>query len=51
LVTRANSAVWQMLREDRAWLNQPALNREVTVNCLPNQVSTMAERLETLRKS
>ncbi len=42
--------VWQMLREDRAWLEQPALNVKLKLNCLPNQVAAMAERLETLRK-
>jgi glycolate oxidase FAD binding subunit len=42
--------VWQMLREDRAWLEQPALNVKLKLNCLPNQVATMAGRLETVRK-
>lgn len=43
--------VWQMLREDRPWLDQPApLNIKLKVNCLPNQTPAMAERLETLSK-
>jgi glycolate oxidase FAD binding subunit len=45
------SLVWQMLREDRPWLEQPAaLNVKLKLNCLPNQVAAMAERLEALRK-
>ena len=48
--TREQALVWQMLREDRAWLEEPALNVKLKLNCLPNQVATMAGRLETLRK-
>ena len=45
------SLVWQMLREDRAWVEQPsAANVKLKLNCLPTQIVTMAERLETLRK-
>jgi glycolate oxidase FAD binding subunit len=45
------SFVWQMLREDRPWLQQPAaLNIKLKLNCLPSQVAAMAERLEALRK-
>jgi glycolate oxidase FAD binding subunit len=48
---REQALVWQMLREDRPWLERPAsLNAKLKLNCLPNQVSTMAGRLETLRK-
>ena len=44
------SLVWQMLREDRPWLEQPAaLNIKLKLNCLPSQIATMAERLEALR--
>jgi glycolate oxidase FAD binding subunit len=42
--------VWQVLREDRAWLDQPALNVKLKLNCLPNQVAPMAERLDKLSK-
>jgi glycolate oxidase FAD binding subunit len=42
--------VWQMLREDRAWLEQSALNVKLKLNCLPNQVAPMAERLDKLSK-
>jgi len=45
------SLVWQMLREDRPWLEQTAaVNVKLKLNCLPNQVAAMAERLEALRK-
>jgi FAD/FMN-containing dehydrogenase len=47
---REQALVWQMLREDRAWLEQPSVNVKLKLNCLPNQVATMAGRLETLRK-
>ena len=48
---REQALVWQMLREDGPWLERPAsLNVKLKLNCLPNQVSTMAGRLETLRK-
>jgi glycolate oxidase FAD binding subunit len=48
---REQSLVWQMLREDGPWLEQPAVgNMKLKVNCLANQVPVMAERLETLRK-
>jgi hypothetical protein len=41
------SLVWQMLREDRLWLEQSAaLNIKLKLNCLPSQVAVMAERLE-----
>lgn len=44
------SLVWQLLREDRLWLEQPAaLNIKLKLNCLPSQVAAMAERLEVLR--
>jgi len=43
------SLVWQMLREDRLWLEQPAaLNIKMKLNCLPSQVAVMAERLAVL---
>jgi glycolate dehydrogenase FAD-binding subunit len=42
--------VWQMLREDREWLGQSALNVKLKLNCLPNQVAPMAERLDKLSK-
>jgi glycolate oxidase FAD binding subunit len=43
--------LWQILREDRPWLEQPApLNIKLKVNCLPNQIASVAERLEALRK-
>ncbi|MGH9427107.1 MAG: FAD-binding oxidoreductase [Terriglobia bacterium] len=45
------SLVWQMLREDRLWLEQPAaLNLKLKLNCLPSQVAAMAERLDAVRK-
>ena len=45
------SLVWQMLREDRPWLDQPdARNIKLKINCLPNQLSAIAERLETMWK-
>jgi glycolate dehydrogenase FAD-binding subunit len=47
---REQALVWQILREDRTWLEVPALNVKLKLNCLPIQVATMAGRLETLRK-
>src|SRR5262245_50150934 len=47
---REQALVWQMLREDHAWLDQRALNAKLKLNCLPNQVAPMAERLEKLSK-
>jgi len=43
------SLVWQMLREDRPWLEQPAaLNIKLKLNCLPSQIAAMTERLEAV---
>jgi glycolate oxidase FAD binding subunit len=48
---REQAVVWQTLREDGPWLQQPApFNIKLKVNCLPNQIAAMAERLETLSK-
>jgi glycolate oxidase FAD binding subunit len=47
---REQALVWQMLREDRAWLDRPALNVKLKLNCLPNQVAPMADRLDKLSK-
>jgi glycolate oxidase FAD binding subunit len=47
---REQVLVWHMLREDRAWLGQPSVNVKLKLNCLPNQVATVAGRLETLSK-
>jgi FAD/FMN-containing dehydrogenase len=46
------SLVWQILREDRPWLEQPAaLNIKLKLNCLPSRVAAMAECLEAFRKT
>jgi glycolate oxidase FAD binding subunit len=43
------SLVWQMLREDRPWLEQTAaVNVKLKLNCLPSQVAAMAGQLEAL---
>lgn len=48
---REQALVWQMLREDRPWLECPgSLNVKLKLNCLPSQVSAMTEGLEKLRK-
>ena len=48
---REQALVWQMLREDRPWLECPgSLNVKLKLNCLPSQVSAMTERLEKLRQ-
>lgn len=48
--TGEQALVWRMLREDRGWLEQPALNVKLKLNCLPNQVAAMADRLESLKR-
>jgi glycolate oxidase FAD binding subunit len=48
---REQSLLWQVLREDRPWLEHGSWNAKLKVNCLPSHLAATAERLEAAGKA